>query len=64
MVRIDEIRESINIIQQLLDAMPKGPISLDTYEIPEERVGIQVVGAPRGGNVHYVVTGRGRPYRW
>ncbi|MEM1628509.1 MAG: NADH-quinone oxidoreductase subunit C [Desulfurococcaceae archaeon] len=64
LVRIDEIRESINIIQQLLDTMPKGPISLDTYEIPEGRVGIQVVEAPRGGNVHYVVTGRGRPYRW
>jgi len=27
-------------------------------------VGVQVVEAPRGGDIHYVITGRGAPYRW
>jgi len=59
LVRIDEIFESISIIEQLLDKIPKGPILLEKYEIPEGRVGVQVVEAPRGGDVHYVVTGHG-----
>jgi Ni,Fe-hydrogenase III large subunit/Ni,Fe-hydrogenase III component G len=64
LVRVDEIFESISIIEQLLDKIPKGPIMLDKYEIPEGRVGVQVVEAPRGGDVHFVITGRGKPYRW
>jgi len=64
LVRIDEVKESMSMIIQLLDKIPKGPIMLEEYEIPEGRVGIQVVEAPRGGDVHYVVTGRGHPYRW
>ncbi|MCY0868463.1 MAG: NADH-quinone oxidoreductase subunit C [Desulfurococcus sp.] len=64
LVRVDEVLESISIVDQLLDMLPGGPVILEKYEIPEGRVGVQVVEAPRGGDVHYVVTGRGRPYRW
>ena len=64
LVRIDETFESISIIEQLLDKIPRGPILLEKYEIPEGRIGVQVVEAPRGGDVHYVVTGHGKPYRW
>lgn len=64
LVRVDEVFESISIIEQLLDKIPGGPIRLEEFEIPEGRVGVQVVEAPRGGDVHYVITGRGRPYRW
>lgn len=64
LVRIDEVFESISIVEQLLDKIPPGPIMLENFEIPEGRVGIQVVEAPRGGDIHFVVTGKGRPYRW
>ncbi|MEM4933357.1 MAG: hydrogenase large subunit, partial [Desulfurococcaceae archaeon] len=64
LVRVEEILESISIIEQLLDKIPKGPIMLEDFEIPEGRIGVQVVEAPRGGDVHFVMTGRGRPYRW
>ncbi len=64
LVRIDEVFESIRIIEQLLDKLPQGPIRLTDFEIPEGRIGVQVVEAPRGGDIHFVMTGRGRPYRW
>jgi Ni,Fe-hydrogenase III large subunit len=64
LVRIDETFESISIIEQLLDKLPGGPILLSGFEIPEGKVGVQVVEAPRGGDIHYVVTGKGAPYRW
>jgi Ni,Fe-hydrogenase III large subunit/Ni,Fe-hydrogenase III component G len=64
LVRIDETFESISIIEQLLDKLPGGPILLSDFEIPEGKVGVQVVEAPRGGDIHYVVTGKGAPYRW
>ncbi|MGC8953942.1 MAG: hydrogenase large subunit, partial [Desulfurococcus sp.] len=64
LVRVDEVKESMSIIIQLLDAIPRGPIMLDKYEIPEGRIGVRVVEAPRGGDIHYVLTGKGKPYRW
>ena len=64
LVRVDETFESMSIIEQLLDKLPSGPVLLSDFEIPEGRVGVQVVEAPRGGDIHYVVTGRGAPYRW
>lgn len=64
LVRIDEVFESISMIKQLLDQIPKGPIRLEEFDIPPGRIGIQVVEAPRGGDVHFVITGEGKPYRW
>lgn len=46
LVRVDEIFESIHMIEQLLDSIPSGPIMLENFEIPEGRIGIQVVEAP------------------
>ena len=64
LVRVDEIFESISIVEQLLDKLPRGPILLEEYEIPEGKIGVQVVEAPRGGDIHFVMTGHGKPYRW
>jgi Ni,Fe-hydrogenase III large subunit/Ni,Fe-hydrogenase III component G len=64
LVRVMEVYESISIIEQLLDKLPKGPLTAERVEIPPGRVGVQVVEAPRGGNIHLVMTGNGRPYRW
>ncbi len=64
LVRVDEIYESISITRQLLDQIPKGPIMAEEIEIPEYRIGVSVVEAPRGEDVHFVITGHGKPYRW
>jgi Ni,Fe-hydrogenase III large subunit/Ni,Fe-hydrogenase III component G len=64
LVRVMEVYESISIIEQLLDKLPKGPLMAERVEIPPGRVGVQVVEAPRGGDIHFVMTGNGRPYRW
>ncbi|WP_440059439.1 hydrogenase large subunit [Thermogladius sp. 4427co] len=64
MVRVEEVFESISIIEQLLDKIPKGPLLAEKIDIPPGRVGVQVVEAPRGGDIHFVITGDGRPYRW
>jgi len=64
LVRVDEVFESISMIKQLLDQMPKGPIRLEEFDIPPGKIGVQVVEAPRGGDVHFVITGEGKPYRW
>lgn len=64
LVRIEEVYESINIIRQLLKQMPKGSIMAEDVEIPEYKVAVSLVEAPRGENVHFVITGSGKPYRW
>ncbi len=52
-VRILEIYESISIIRQCLDKMPKGPIDAKPKDIPPGE-GIGHVEAPRGECFHYV----------
>lgn len=64
LVRVDEVYESIRIIRQLLHDLPQGNILLEEFEIPEYKIGISIVEAPRGEDVHFVITGRGKPYRW
>lgn len=64
LVRVDEIFESISIIRQLLNNLPKGEVLNKDYEIPEKKMSVSVVEAPRGEDVHFVITGRGKPYRW
>ncbi len=64
LVRVDEVFESIKILRQLLDQIPKGPIIAEDITIPEERMAVSLTEAPRGENVHFVITGRGKPYRW
>lgn len=65
MVRIEEVYESIEIVKQLLDKMPGGPILAENAEVPEYREGFSGVEAPRGEDVHYVLTGKySKVYRW
>ncbi len=52
-VRVLEMYESIKIINQCLEKMPKGPIDLDLKDIPAGE-GIGRVEAPRGECFHYV----------
>lgn len=65
LVRYDEVFESINMLKQLLKNIPKGNVMADSIEIPEYRKGLGLTEAPRGENVHLVITGRdNKIYRW
>ncbi|MFC1674934.1 nickel-dependent hydrogenase large subunit [Candidatus Omnitrophota bacterium] len=62
-VRILELYESVSIIKQCLDKMPKGQIDANVKDIPPGE-GIGHVEAPRGECFHYVRSdGTNRPVR-
>lgn len=62
-VRILEMYESINIIRQAIEQMPKGEIDANVKEIPPGE-GIGRVEAPRGECFHYIKSdGTNRPIR-
>ncbi|MRR08830.1 Fe-S-binding domain-containing protein, partial [bacterium] len=68
-VRILETIESFKIVYQSLDALmelPEGDIITEIRdEIPGGRIAISAVEAPRGEDVHFLLTGGdNRPYRW
>jgi Ni,Fe-hydrogenase III large subunit/Ni,Fe-hydrogenase III component G len=68
-VRILETIESFKIVRQCLDALmelPEGDIITEIRdEIPAGRIAISAVEAPRGEDVHFLLTGGdNRPYRW
>ncbi|MEM2005498.1 MAG: NADH-quinone oxidoreductase subunit C [Zestosphaera sp.] len=64
LVRVDEIFESIEIINQLVDKLPQGDVRAERAEVPPLRKAISSVEAPRGEDIHFIMTGVGRPYRW
>jgi len=65
LVRIEEIFESMWIIEQALDKLPGGPLLAEVGEVPPHREALGYTEAPRGENVHYVKTGLyNRVYRW
>ncbi len=65
MVRIEEVWESIWIVEQALDKLPGGPLLADVGELPPYREALGYTEAPRGENVHYVMIGSGnKVYRW
>ncbi|MBL7198256.1 MAG: nickel-dependent hydrogenase large subunit [Candidatus Omnitrophica bacterium] len=62
-VRVLEMLESVKIIKQCLDKMPKGSIDANVKEIPPGE-GIGCAEAPRGEVFHYVRSdGTNRPVR-
>ncbi len=65
LVRYEETFESFWIIEQALDQLPPGDILNENYELPEYAHGIGATEAPRGEDVHFVITeGGNKVYRW
>ncbi|NLI00064.1 MAG: Fe-S-binding domain-containing protein [Chthonomonadales bacterium] len=66
LVRMEEVFESVGIIQQCLDHLEPGPLQspLDDM-LPVGRIGLSSVEAPRGESHHFLITGENnRPRRW
>jgi len=63
-VRVGEVFQSIELLRQLLDKIPRGSIALESWEPEANKHGIGSVEAPRGEVIHYIITGRLSPYRW
>lgn len=57
-VRIDEVYQSIYIIEQCLEKMPEGQIKTPIYDIPSYRYALSYVESPRGGNIYWIMTGK------
>ncbi|EEB72991.1 NADH-quinone oxidoreductase subunit C [Thermococcus sp. AM4] len=65
LVRYDETFQSFSMIRQALDNMPEGELINEDYEIPGFKLGLGVTEAPRGEDVHVVITwGENKVYRW
>lgn len=65
LVRYEETFESFWIIEQALDQMPQGEILNEDYVLPEFAHGLGYTEAPRGEDVHFVITeGGNKLYRW
>jgi Ni,Fe-hydrogenase III large subunit/Ni,Fe-hydrogenase III component G len=66
LVRIGELLDSVRLVREALIALPEGPVCAKVVEdVPDGRMAVAVVEAPRGEAVHYLLTGGdNRPYRW
>ncbi|MCF6153386.1 MAG: NADH-quinone oxidoreductase subunit F [Candidatus Kuenenia stuttgartiensis] len=55
-VRIDEVYQSIYIIEQCFDKMPDGPIKASINELPPYKQALSYVESPRGENIYWIMT--------
>ncbi|MCX6653307.1 MAG: NADH-quinone oxidoreductase subunit C [Methanomassiliicoccales archaeon] len=63
-VKIDEVYESISMIEQVLGNLPGGDVSVRSVEVPEGMTGMGLVESPRGELVHWMIAGpEQRPFR-
>ncbi len=62
-IKMDEVRESFSIIEQALDGMPTGPYRTKVGNIPAGGTAFSLVESPRGELVHWIMAGKGMPFR-
>ena len=55
-VRIDEVYQSISIIEQCFDKMPEGPIKTSMKELPPYKQALSYVESPRGEDIYWIMT--------
>ena len=58
-VKIEECLQSIDLMLQTLECMPRGPFRAEVGEVPAWRSAYGLVESPRGENVHWLMTGPG-----
>ncbi|MFA5313100.1 MAG: NADH-quinone oxidoreductase subunit C, partial [Methanomassiliicoccales archaeon] len=63
MVKIEEVLESISLIEQAMDRMPEGPLGVEGVYVPEGKIGMSLTETHRGEAMHWVMSGEGRPWR-
>ena len=57
-VRLDEVRESFAIINQIIDAMPEGDLMVNVGQLEPFSCAMGYTESPRGENIHWVMIGR------
>ncbi|MEM0448404.1 MAG: NADH-quinone oxidoreductase subunit C [Methanomassiliicoccales archaeon] len=63
-VKLEELQESISLVEQALGSLPSGEITCSSFEVPEGRTAMSLVESPRGELVHWLISGKGgRPFR-
>ena len=55
-VRVDEVYQSMYIIEQCFDKMPEGPIKTSMKELPPYKQALSYVESPRGENIYWIMT--------
>ena len=55
-VRIDEVSQSISIIEQCFSKMPEGSIKTTIKELPPYKQALSYVESPRGEDIYWVMT--------
>ena len=64
-VRIGEVWESLNMIEQILGQLPGGKLWIEVGEGEPYRFALGYVESPRGQDIHYLVSGPGNTvYRY
>ncbi|MBI3848858.1 MAG: NADH-quinone oxidoreductase subunit C [Verrucomicrobia bacterium] len=58
-VRIDEVRESLSLIEQFTARLPNGPLSVELGELPADSVALGYVEGWRGEIFHWIRTAPG-----
>ncbi|MCE5295505.1 MAG: NADH-quinone oxidoreductase subunit C [Euryarchaeota archaeon] len=63
MVKIEEVLESISLIEQAMDRMPEGQLCAKVVDVQAGRIGMSLTETHRGEAMHWVMSGEGRPWR-
>ncbi len=58
-VRVDEVRESLSLIERLTAELPGGPLRSEVGEVPADRVALGYVEGWRGEIFHWIRTAPG-----
>ncbi|UQD51056.1 hydrogenase large subunit [Bacillus methanolicus] len=57
LIRVEEVFQSLNIIEKCLTEMPPGPVLVEGFTYKPYTFALGYTEAPRGENVHWVMTG-------